>query len=129
MVPDPTSAGVVSHSDSTPSAVIGNWRATSRLPTLIRWRRLSLSKGLWYQRWSTDSVYLSASSQTTLIEQGSWNWLYGDSSRLILTPTYRQTGALVAANLPDTVRYNWMADSVRWISRRDSVDTVYWHPG
>lgn len=102
-------------------------RATTS--TSVAVRRLTLSKGLWYQRWTTDSAFTTGLAQTTLLEQGSWNWMPGDSARLVLVPSFRQVGSLVAANQPDTVRYAWFSDSIQWVSHRDSLDTLYWHPG
>jgi len=127
VVPDPTASGLDAITDSSRQAIIGNWKAQITSATTRSTRRLSLSKGFWYQRWTTDSIFTATTSQVTLLEQGSWSW--ADSSRLILVPTYRQVGALVAANLADTIHYGWMSDSIQWVSHRDSLDTIYWHPG
>ena len=127
-MPDPTSDGM-KNATNPAHGIVGVWKTSSANTTRHRVRRLSLSEGFWYQRWTIDSVFTGTLSQTPLLEQGSWPWKGPDSSTVVLVPTYRQVDGLVAPNLPDTVRWSWTSASLRWISHRDSLDTVYWHPG
>lgn len=130
VVPDPTASGVNLPTASTDSSVIGSWKANSVSGTSSYTHLITFTPKMWYQRWVMDSTP-GTSRHPALLEQGSWSWSRsGDTSRLILTPTFRQL-ATVVANTPDTVTWSLSANVLGWVgprwNRAPGNDTLSWH--
>ncbi len=129
-IEDPTPNGVfVVSSDS---ALMGTWISNDTSGGHTYWNRLTVSSKFWYERTIFDSLQTGTTQSMSLYEKGTWVWWSktpGDSSHIVLNPSYRMMNTL-QSNLPDTVLWTRSGDTLKWTlpkwNQRNDTDTIRW---